>query len=887
MQGKYRAILDAAIDGILTFDQHGTIEALNESAQRMFGYAEDELVGRNIRLLLPRAYHEALDAGISRYLRSGDASRLQAVREVEGLRADGSRFPMEMGLREVAALERHVFTAVMRDIRARRAAEEERDRIFELSTDMLCVAGMDGYFKRMNPSWERVLGWTSAEMLTRPFLEFVHPEDVQPTLDELQRLAAGATTLHFENRYLCKDGSYRWVGWSATPDVERELMFCIARDMTQRKDHERLLSEAKEAAQAAARIKSDFLANMSHEIRTPMNGIIGMTELALETELTPEQRDYLLSAKHSADALLGILNGILDLSKLEAGKLELEYRSFRLRDAIGEALRILAVRAHGKGVELAWSVSPEVPDALIGDVGRLRQILLNLVGNAIKFTPEGEVVVRVAAGSLGHSDMRLHITVADTGIGIAADKREAVFEAFSQADPSITREYGGTGLGLAITSDLVRLMGGWIRVESEPGAGSTFHVEVVLAPDPEALDQPKRLRGMRVLVVDDNTTSRHILDELLRSWDAEPTSVATGAQAIDLLQSGDAAFDVGLIDHRMPDMDGLELAQRIRDGVREDLPVILLTAGLVGSDAIRLHSLDSVTQVLKPPRHAQLCDALKAAVHGVDPAEAPRTSGQRELPRSLKILVAEDNFINQKLALRLLEKRGHQVTIASTGSEALAALEDERFDLVLMDLQMPEVDGLAATAAIRERERESGDHVPIIAMTANAMPGDEQRCLAAGMDDYLSKPIDSRKLSDLLRSFGARSRPASDATEIGPSLTCMDLQGALVRVDGDMEVVRELAGIFLEGYPRLLAEMREALDQGDAPALRRGAHLMRGSLGNLMADEALAAATRLQKMGAAGDLSRAPATLASLERALSGLSADLAHLARTPFKRAS
>ena len=833
--------------------------------------------------------------------------------------------------------------------------EDDLREFIELSPNLLCIADTEGYFKHINPAWEKTFGYTKDEVLSRPYLEFVHPDDQAATIAEAASVASGRTTLSFENRYRCKDGSYRWLLWSAVVRAEKGLIYCIARDITEEKSEEarlaaqyavtRVLAEAatlatatpqilqaiceslgwvvgviwrvdqkerllrcveswhspsaslpefdrethsrafppgvglpgrvwaqaqpawiedvkydanfprasiaaqeglhaafgfpillgpdvlgvleffsqqirqpdtrllemmsaigsqigqfmerkgaedalrvyardletaKKRAEEATRAKSEFLANISHEIRTPMNAMIGMTELALETRITREQREYLNAIQGSADALLTLVNDLLDFSKIEARKLQLDRVGFRLRDTLEDTMRVLAPRAHQKDLELVCHIDSNVPDGLVGDPLRLRQVAVNLVGNAVKFTEQGEVVLRVQLESCSLGKAQLHFSVTDTGIGIPAEKQAIIFEEFSQGDSSTTRRYGGTGLGLAISARIVELMGGKIVVDSEPGRGSTFRFSVQFELQQPEMEAPsvhwQTLTDLPVLIVDDNATNRRILEEVFTNWHMRPVAAESGAAALKIMEESvraDRPFAVVLLDGHMPGMDGFAVAELIsRDQRYAGAKLVMLTSAGQPEDVAHSRKSGISGYLTKPIKQSELFDLIISAI-GQPAAERPRTLRRSKRPRrarhTLHVLLAEDNQVNQLLATRVFEKLGHQVTIVPNGREALSAVQAGKFDLVAMDVQMPEMDGLDATTAIRAWEKSSGTHTPIMAMTAHAMKGDRERCLAAGMDGYISKPIRIEELAHTIAELIGAAQPpdAPRAEEIG------------------------------------------------------------------------------------------------------------------------
>jgi two-component system, sensor histidine kinase and response regulator len=776
-----------------------------------------------------------------------------------------------------------------------RQAETKYRSIFENAVEGIFQTTPDGRYLSVNPALARIYGYETPEALISSLTDIGGQLYVYASRRaEFARLLHEHSTVSgFESQVYRRDGQVIWITETARAvrDASGVLLYYegMVEDISERKRAEEELQQAKMAAEAAARAKSEFLANISHELRTPMNGIIGMTEVALDTALTPEQREYLTIVQDSAAALLELLNDILDFSKIEAGRWELESIDFSLRNTLEMALKTLAIRAHGKGLELAYHIPAMVPDALLGDPGRLRQIVVNLVGNAIKFTEQGEVVIRVTVEWYIQNEVALHFTVTDTGIGVPLDKQQLIFTPFTQADNSTTRRFGGTGLGLAISSELVAMMGGRLWVESAVGQGSTFHFTARFGVHTEARAQPApawdSLHDVPVLVVDDNATNRRILEELLRGWGMRPTTVDGGPAALAALhqamQEG-LPFPIVLLDAHMPSMDGFRVAAQIKQhAALTHATIMMLTSGGQSSDAAHCRELGMTSYLMKPIKQSELLNALcvvlqtvSVAAHAAALLQIP---SQTQRQRPLHILLVEDNVVNQRLTVWMLQKWGHSVVVAGSGKAALAALARETFALVLMDVQMSDMDGLTTTAAIRAQEQATGAHVPIVALTAHAMQEDREQCLAAGMDAYLSKPLQAQQLAQLIDRLAPCTGPMAEmACASTPSGAVFDQHATLARVQGDRAMLQEVIQLLCAETPELLAAIRAAITRGDSQALQRAAHALKGTVRSFGAEAAGDAALRLEVMGRSGDLTHAALACAALEQEVAALERDLA-----------
>ncbi len=1033
---RTRDILETAPDAIVGIEQSGAIVLVNAQVERVFGYERDELIGQPIEVLIPDRFHGAHVGHRGGYFAEPGTRPMGAGLTLYARRKDGSEFPAEISLSSIETADGLLATAAVRDVTERERMEAElrrSSRYFDLSRDLVCTATIGGSFEQVNARWTATLGWTEKELRERPFLDFVHPDDLEATRQRIARLRRGEDHDPFVNRYATRDGGWRWLEWNAIVAPGEDLIYASARDITERalteaalaaserqtrqiletahdafvamdaagriqawnsqaeatfgwdaddvigesladtiiperhreahrRGLERFLTTgethmlgqlveltalhrdgrefpveitisplksgggyvfnafirditertrtqeqlalAHQQAVQASRMKSDFVANMSHEIRTPLNGVIGLTGLLLATDLNEEQRDYAESVQASGDALMGVISDILDFSKIEAGKLELDDHAFALHEIVDGVSAMLAMESHEKGLELMVWVDEDVPNDVRGDGPRIRQVLANLATNAVKFTHAGEVVMRVTLDSKGvgrdgepdDDGLVVRFAVTDTGIGIEPQTADGIFDSFSQADTSTTREYGGTGLGLAISKQLVALMGGRIGLESTPDSGSTFWftVPVARARSAESERAPRRTNfaEIRVLVVDDNATSRTILEHKLTSLGVNCDGAAEPEDALCMLRDAVAdgrPYALALLDFTLRGMGGLELARRVQDEpeLASTRLMMLSSSGAEREAAAQAGVHGFVTKPVRGTRLAQeMARALGAGqlVPMVDAAMRAPTA-TRPLPTNGRlVLVAEDKSVNQLVAVRMLEKLGFRAEIATNGREAVALHASGRYEAIFMDCQMPELDGYQATAAIRRREA-GESHTPIIAMTAHTLRGDRERCLQAGMDDYVAKPIRTADLADAIARALDQAEPDARFNGSPPAA-----HGEAPLVDAtrlqdvfgdDIEARTQLLDRFLVQSGETLAALAEPVAAGDAPAVARLAHGLKGSAAVVGAERLSQLAAQLSDDAAEGRLDGAgrlydalQSTLDATDRALKATASE-------------
>ncbi len=856
-------------------DIHGTIVYANDRFCEISGYQRQELIGKNHRIVKSGIHPPEIFRDMWGTITLGHVWHGEVCNRAK----NGQPYWVNATIVPLLGPDGQPdqYIAIRTDISDRKRMEAQLSEQLDLVEGLIeaiplpvYIKDAEGRYLRLNRAFEIFIGVKREDFIGKTLYELLAHDDAEFHSEKDAELLAHGGTQTYETLVHGHDGLshnaiYRKAALSRRDGNIYGLLGTII-DITERKKAEIEMQLAKEAAEAASQAKSEFLANMSHEIRTPMNGIIGMTDLALDTALTEEQREFLSIVKSSAEALLTILNDILDFSKIEAGKLLVEEISFDLHRVIAETLKTMAMRAHEKHIELVFEIMPDVPRHVLGDPSRLRQILINLLGNAIKFTHAGEIAVRAELTATIGDLPQIQFSVRDTGVGIAADKQQSIFEAFSQEDTSTTRRFGGTGLGLSISRRLVELMHGRMWLESEQGKGSTFFFSLELKTDnepPEAGTSHIALRGRHILVVDDNATNCRILSGMLAHWDVKTTLADGGPAAIQILRSTPQAFDCILLDAHMPEMDGYELALNIRGPLAITTPMVMLSSGAMRGDGQRCQEVGISGYFSKPISSEELLAALCRVFdicrkeNSVPPSQLVTRHALRELQRTLDVLLVEDHPVNQKLAIGLLEKWGHRPTLANNGQEALDILALRDFDVILMDMHMPVLGGLEATLAIRAREEsEARPRTPIIAMTAAAMQSDKEACIAAGMDDYLAKPIRAKDLLEKLLAYGgnpeAEDKPAFD-------------YGVALR-QADQETVEIIADIFLETWARDIDLLRTAVNAQDAPTAERAAHSLKGTLATFCADPAMRVAGDLEVRARNKDLEGMTQEVDSLQR---------------------
>ncbi|MBF0380736.1 MAG: PAS domain S-box protein [Magnetococcales bacterium] len=863
-ENRVLAIVDTVADGIITINAVGTVQTFNPSAEKLFGYKASDVIGQNVKMLMPEPYHSEHDNYLLRYITKGDPRVIGIGREVSGRHSSGSIFPMELAVNEMKTDKERLFVGVIRDISERKEAEKTLRRseatvrsIVETAVSGIITINEVGEIHMFNPAAQHLFGYTPQEVIGQnikmlmpsPYHEEHdgylknYRETHKPKIIGIGREVVGKR----------KNGKTFPLDLAVSEMAvgENKMFVGIITDATERKEAEVALVEAKNIADAANRSKSDFLANMSHEIRTPMNAIIGMSHLALRTELSPKQEDYLKKIQSSSSSLLGIINDILDFSKIEAGKLTMESIDFNLDSVLDDLANLVGIKAEEREIELIFNRPKSVPNALIGDPTRLGQILTNLTNNAVKFTDHGEINLTVELLQKKEDKLQLKFAIRDTGIGMTPEQCGKLFKSFSQADTSTTRKYGGTGLGLSICKQLVEMMGGKISVDSEVGKGSLFTFDVWLK---EQSKQNKKksllssdLKGTKVLVVDDNDSSCQVLSEIIESFEFAVIKAHSGFEAIKIVEDKQAGSDIKIIfmDWKMPGLDGIQTVKKIRELSRTSAMPHFVLVTAYGHEELKeeIGDVEFDEVLFKPLNSSQVLDCMMD-IFGLDRARQQAISRDVDAIRGIlgaKILLVEDNKINQQVATELLEANGLLVTVANNGVEAVKQVKDDNFEVILMDIQMPEMDGFTATKQIREMA--DCKNLPILAMTAHAMEGDREKSLAAGMDDHVTKPIDPDKLFEaLVQWIPAKDRGMFVKTDLPPKtagdnnlpekLPGIDLSIGLKHLSGNKTLLHKLLKEFYRDYSDIIDRINVSI-KDDPQSAQRIAHTLKGVAGSI------------------------------------------------------